>query len=84
MTQAFIESYLARPLPRTTLAQAAKLSFHCLRHTFVSALKIAGGSQAVAKELAGHNSDLISDHYTHTGDEALRSAIAKLPLIGRP
>jgi hypothetical protein len=42
-------------------------------------LKIAGGSQAVAKELAGHSSNLVSDAYTHTGEKALQDAIAGLP-----
>jgi len=55
------------------------VSFHSLRHTFVTLLKATGGSQAVAKELAGHHSDAISDLYTHTAPETLAKAIAALP-----
>ncbi|MFZ1072699.1 MAG: tyrosine-type recombinase/integrase [Verrucomicrobiia bacterium] len=39
---------------RTARRTASEISFHCLRHTFVSLLKISGASQATAKELAGH------------------------------
>jgi integrase len=58
-----------------------ELSFHCLRHTFVSLLKLTGASQSAAKELAGHNSDAISDIYTHVDTETKRKAIAGLPQI---
>ena len=61
--------------PRTV----SPVSFHSLRHTFVTLLKATGGSQAVAKELAGHSSDAISDLYTHTDTETLAKAIAALP-----
>lgn len=57
------------------------VSFHCLRHTFVSLLKISGASQATAKELAGHSSDAISDLYTHVPEAELNRAITKLPDI---
>jgi integrase len=61
--------------------QLNAVSFHCLRHTFVSLVKVTGGSQAVAKELAGHSSDVVSDLYTHVPEEALTKAIAKLPAM---
>jgi len=57
------------------------VSFHCLRHTFVSLLKISGASQATAKELAGHSSDAISDLYTHIPEAELNRAITQLPDI---
>jgi integrase len=57
------------------------VSFHCLRHTFVSLLKVSGGSQAVAKELAGHSSDAVSDLYTHIPEETLTKAIEQLPEV---
>jgi integrase len=56
-------------------------SFHSLRHSFVSALKVAGASQAVARELAGHSSDEISRIYTHLPPEALAAAVRELPMI---
>jgi integrase len=61
--------------------QTSPVSFHCLRHTFVSLLKISGGSQAVAKELAGHSSDAVSDLYTHVPEDALNKAIKRLPEV---
>jgi integrase len=59
--------------------QATDVSFHCMRHTFVSLLKATGSGQAVAKSLAGHSSDLMSDHYTSLPIETLRGAVANLP-----
>ena len=57
------------------------LSFHCLRHTFVSFLKITGSNNAVAKELVGHSSDAINDVYTHLPIETLATAVAQLPEV---
>lgn len=57
------------------------ISFHCLRHTFVSLLKISGASQSTAKELAGHSSDAISDLYTHVDEGTLTKAIKQLPQV---
>ena len=66
---------------RTQARKVNELSFHCLRHTFVSLLKLTGGSQAIAKELAGHSSDAVSDLYTHVPEEALSKAINQLPAL---
>lgn len=61
--------------------QTNAVSFHCLRHTFVSLVKVTGGSQAVAKELAGHSSDAVSDLYTHVPEDVLSRTIKKLPEV---
>lgn len=61
--------------------KVSAVSFHSLRHTFVSLLKISGASQATAKELAGHSSDAISDLYTHIPEAELNHAIKQLPDI---
>jgi len=59
------------------------LSFHCLRHTAVSLLKDAGISASVVMELVGHDSSQMSEHYTHTGLDALGTAMRALPhLVG--
>jgi integrase len=63
--------------------KVSPVSFHCLRHTFVSLLKITGASQATAKELAGHSSDAISDLYTHVPEIELNRAIKQLPAIAK-
>lgn len=66
---------------RSGQRQTSAISFHCLRHTFVSMLKLSGGSQAVAKELAGHSSDAVSDLYTHVDEASMAKAIKKLPEV---
>lgn len=56
-----------------------ELSFHSLRHTAVTMLKEAGIPQAVVQELIGHDSEQMSEHYTHVGSEALKKAADSLP-----
>ena len=55
------------------------LSFHYLRHTAVSLMKEAGVPAAAVQEFVGHDSAQMSEHYTHTGEDALRKAAAALP-----
>lgn len=57
------------------------LSFHCLRHSFVSTLAVVDGSKATGMALAGHSSETVNDGYTHLPPEVLAAAIAKLPDI---
>lgn len=61
--------------------QGSELSFHSLRHSFVSLLKLTGGSSVIAKELAGHSSDAVSRLYTHLPIEALAEAVNNLPEV---
>jgi len=77
---------LAKPRPHTSTGKGrdAKrdlggLSFHCLRHTATSLLKNAGVSDAVARDLIGHDSPAVSASYTHIDMEAKRRAVDKLP-----
>ena len=55
------------------------LSFHSIRHTVVSVMKDAGVPQAVVMEFGGHDSQQMSEHYTHVGRDALERAAATLP-----
>jgi integrase len=55
------------------------LSFHCLRHTAVTMMKEAGIPAAVVMELVGHDSEQMSDIYTHVGAEAMQTAADSLP-----
>jgi integrase len=64
---------------RTGAKKAAPLSFHGLRHTAVTMLKEAGIPAAVVMELIGHDSEQMSEHYTHVGSEALKKAAESLP-----
>jgi len=64
---------------RSAERQVNEVSFHSLRHSFVSFLRSTGSNQAVAKELAGHASDQVNSLYTHVPEEALVTAINQLP-----
>lgn len=61
--------------------QVNDVSFHCLRHSFVSFLKMTGAHQSVAKELAGHGTEAISDLYSHMDIETRTKAIKGLPQL---
>ncbi len=56
-----------------------EVGFHSLRHTFVSLCREAGAPLSVVESIVGHSSPAMTRHYTHTGEEAARSAIALLP-----
>jgi integrase len=58
-----------------------KLSFHSLRHTYVSQLANAGIAPDVRQLLSGHSDDKSHAVYTHTKLETLRKAIETLPRI---
>jgi len=58
-----------------------ELSFHCLRHTAVTMMKEAGAPEAAVMELVGHDSEQMSAHYTHVGQDALKKAAAMLPVL---
>jgi integrase len=60
---------------------ASDVSFHALRHTAVSLLKNAGVSDAVARDIVGHESAAVSRLYTHIDHEAKRKALATLPAL---
>ncbi|HWZ95014.1 MAG TPA: site-specific integrase [Opitutaceae bacterium] len=57
----------------------SEVTFHSLRHTATSLLKNAGVSEAVARDIIGHESAAISRHYTHIDEGSKRKAIAMLP-----
>lgn len=54
------------------------LSFHALRHTATSLLKNAGVSDAIARDIIGHESAAISKSYTHIDEATKRKAIGKM------
>ena len=60
----------------------SSLSFHCLRHSFNSALANAGVSQEIRMKLTGHMSAEMNKGYTHHDLEPLRAAVAVIPSIG--
>ena len=57
----------------------SEVSFHSLRHTATSLMKNAGISPAIVQEFVGHDSKVISQHYTHIELASLRQAANSLP-----
>ncbi len=53
----------------------SSLSFHSLRHSFISELANAGVSSELRKELAGHSSDAAHKVYTHHEAIRLKQAV---------
>ncbi len=58
-------------------------SFHSLRHTFVSLSANAGVPLPVVQSIVGHCSTAMTRHYYHENLDALRSAVAAIPVIGK-
>ena len=48
--------------------------FHALRHTFVSRLIEAGIPPPIVRELVGHASAAMTEHYTHISESAILAA----------
>ena len=60
-----------------------KRTFHSLRHSFNSALANAGVTEEMRMKLTGHSSKAVHKQYTHFEVDALKSAMAALPLFSR-
>ena len=55
------------------------LSFHALRHTAATWLRDAGATEAVAREIVGHDSESVARLYVHAGKDAMKQAVSALP-----
>ena len=83
------EDYLATNKCRAAVNVFARaglgsgVSFHSLRHTFVSAAASAGVPLDVVRHIVGHTSAKMTDHYAHLSDEALSKAVNALPSVGQ-
>ncbi|MCC7519485.1 MAG: tyrosine-type recombinase/integrase [Verrucomicrobiae bacterium] len=69
---------------RDAKRKSSAISFHSLRHTATTLLKAAGVSDAIAREIIGHESSAVSRVYTHLSTEDLRRAVDKLPDVTTP
>lgn len=56
------------------------LSFHSLRHTYVSIMGNLGVAREIRMKLAGHTSD-VHDRYSHIELQTLRNALQKFPSL---
>lgn len=66
---------------RSATRETAPVTSHSLRHTFETMLKVAGIPMAVVMELIAEDSEEMSEHYPHVGDEAMKKADAAMPDI---
>jgi integrase len=64
---------------RSARRNQQELGFHALRHTATSLLKNANVSDAVARDIIGHETVAISASYTHIDLDTKREAIGRLP-----
>lgn len=58
-----------------------RLSFHSLRHSFVSRLANAEISMEIRKQMSGHSSDAVHEGYSHLSIELQKSAVQKLTSV---
>src|SRR5262249_20108367 len=75
MERAKIKGRLLREATGEGRSQSS-LSFHSLRHGFVSAMANAGVAQELRQKLTGHASAKMNAQYTHHEVEALRAAVS--------
>jgi integrase len=68
-------------LGRSGRRQQNELSFHSLRHTATTMLKMCGAAEATVREIVGHSSATVSRLYTHVGDRDKREALTKLAAL---
>jgi integrase len=66
---------------RSARRESVGLGFHCLRHTANTMLKAGGVSDAIAREIIGHESAAVSRAYSHIDGDVLREALNKLPAL---
>ncbi len=64
---------------RDSTRASSEISFHSLRHSATTFLKAAGVSDALAREIIGHESAAISRGYTHIATDDLRREMEKMP-----
>ena len=56
-------------------------TFHSLRHTFVSFAANAGVPLHIVQSIVGHESTAMTRHYYHENIDALKSAVAAIPVL---
>lgn len=72
-------NHRARKEGRSGRRQASEVSFHSLRHSAVTLLKASGVSDAIAREIVGHESAVVNRGYTHLSAEDMRPHLDKMP-----
>lgn len=63
-----------------------KITFHGLRHTYISISSLLGTNQSITKKIVGHKFDSVTGGYTHADCESLRqpmNEIAQFMIYGK-
>ena len=63
---------------RASVALFKKLTFHSLRHTFVTIMAEKGVPLPVTMAMVGHMSEAVTRHYTHISNRAARHVVELL------
>ena len=71
-------SHRKRGAGRDARRVQSEITFHSLRHTATTLLKSAGVSDAITREIVGHDSTAVSRGYTHIETATLRKAVDSL------
>jgi integrase len=74
-------SHTAQKQGRGGRREFSPLTFHSLRHNYVTNLKMSGAGDSVARELAGHSTAAVSRIYTQTDKEVLKQAVSRIQPI---
>lgn len=72
--KAFRRAGIAISVKREGERAHVETGFHALRHTFVSRLIEAGIPPPIVRELVGHASAAMTEHYTHISETAILAA----------
>ncbi len=55
-----------------------KITFHGLRHTYISISSLLGTNQSITKKIVGHKFDSVTGGYTHADCESLRKPMNEI------
>lgn len=58
-----------------------RVSFHSLRHSFVSLCREANAPLSVVEAIVGHSNPAMTRHYSHVGEETARASVLALPAV---
>ena len=81
MARAGVQGELIREAKGKSGNNLSGVTFHSLRHTFISAMANAGVSKELRMEIVGQTTGAVHKVYTHHETERLRSAITTIPSI---
>ncbi len=81
MKRAGVQGELIRKAKGDSGHNLSGLTFHSLRHTFISAMANAGVSEELRMEIVGQTTGAVHKIYTHHEAERLRAAITTIPSL---